>query len=207
MIVVSFLELFVEALDLIGLTWSVFAFVVGSILMMGLDLLIPHIEFGQWEDGINNRVLLRSGMVIALGMSLHNLPEGLVVSAGFAHLPALGMLVTIMICLHNIPEGIATTTPLISAGMNKKRAVWLATLSGLTEPVGAIIGSSIISLLGGGTLVIGLSLAFAAGVMNYVTLDELIPVAHEFCTPVYKHFVSTGVLFGIVFAQLMTLII
>lgn len=207
MIVVSFLELFVEALDLVGLVWTVTAFSLGSILMMGLDLILPHIEFGRWEDGINDKLLLRSGIIIMLGMSLHNFPEGLVVSAGYAHVPSLGLLVTIMICLHNIPEGIATTTPLISSGMNKRRAVWLATLSGLAEPIGAIVGAILISLLGGGDIINGMALAFAAGVMVYVTIDELIPVAHEYCTPINKHFVSSGVLCGIIFAQLISIIV
>ncbi|MBM3291470.1 hypothetical protein FJY84_02200 [Candidatus Bathyarchaeota archaeon] len=207
MIVVSFTELFIEALDLVGIVWTVGAFAVGSMVMMGLDLLLPHIEFGQWEDGIKDKLLLRSGFVIMLGMSLHNFPEGLVVSAGYSHLPALGLLVTIMICLHNIPEGIATTTPLISAGMDKKRAIWLTTLSGLTEPIGAIIGSVLISYLGGGNLVNGVALAFASGVMVYVTIDELIPVAHDYCKPIYKHYVSSGVLCGVIFAQLISLII
>ena len=207
MIVVSFVELFVEALELVNLYWVVLFFSVGSICMMGLDLLIPHIEFGQWEKGVTDKKLMRSGIIIALGMSLHNLPEGLVVSAGFSHMPSLGILVTIMICLHNIPEGIATVTPLISAGVDKRRALGLATLSGLTEPLGALIGVALIGLFGGDSMVIGASLAFASGVMTYITIDELIPVAHDFCKPVYKHYVSAGVLCGVVLAQLLSVII
>jgi zinc transporter ZupT len=91
--------------------------------------------------------------------------------------------------------------------MNKKRAIWLATLSGLAEPIGAIVGAIMMSLLGGGDIVTGTALAFAAGVMVYITIDELIPVAHEFCTPIYKYFVSSGVLCGIIFAQLISIIV
>jgi ZIP family zinc transporter len=110
-----------------------------------------------------------------------------------------------MICFHNIPEGIATVSPLIKAGVPKWRAVRLATLSGLMEPVGALFGAVIISLVG--MDIIGWSLGFAAGVMTYVTIDELIPVAHEFCSLDHKHMVSTGLLIGMIFAMLLGLVL
>ncbi len=206
MLIVSFVELLAEANHLISTLWVVTFFTLGAILMMGIDLLLPHIEFGRWEKQVNDRQLLKSGLMVALGMSLHNLPEGLVVSAGFSHDANLGVLVALMISLHNIPEGIATVTPLIAAGVNKWRAIGLATLSGLTEPLGALIGVVILGAAGATPMVIGSGLAFAAGVMTYVTMDELIPIAHEFCKPVYKHYVSVGVLTGVVFAQLLSIV-
>jgi len=206
MLVVSFVELMAESSHLINTIWVVAFFAIGATLMMAMDLLLPHIEFGQWEKKVNDRLLLKSGLLIALGMSLHNLPEGLVVSAGFGHEANLGILVALMISLHNIPEGIATVTPLVAAGVNKWRAISLATLSGLTEPLGALIGIVILGAAGATPMVIGSGLAFAAGVMTYITMDELIPVAHDFCKPMYKHYVSTGVLTGVVFAQLLTII-
>jgi ZIP family zinc transporter len=168
-------------------------------------LTLPHIEFGLWEEGVKDRHLFNSGLVIAIGMSIHNLPEGIVVSAGYGHVPELGILVAIMICMHNIPEGIATVSPLIQAGVNKWRAVGLATLSGLMEPVGALIGVLIIASVGGD--IVGWGLGFAAGVMTYVTIDELIPVAHEYCTLENKHMVSSGLLIGMVFAMILGLIL
>ena len=154
-----------------------------------------------------DRKLFNSGLVIAIGMSLHNLPEGVVVSAGFTHLPELGLLVALMIFLHNIPEGIATVTPLIRSGVDGLRSVGLATLSGMAEPLGALIGVFVIRSLGGGVAIVGWSLGFAAGVMTYVTIDELIPVAHEYCTLNYKHVVSSGLLIGMVFAQMLSLLL
>jgi ZIP family zinc transporter len=139
-------------------------------------------------------------------MSLHNLPEGVAVSAGFTHLPELGVLVAVMICLHNIPEGIATVTPLIQSGVSRGRALSLALLSGMVEPLGALMGFLVIQGLGGGA-VVGYGLGFAAGVMIYITVDELIPVAHEYCSLDHKHIVSTGVIVGIMFAQLMSLLV
>jgi len=206
MLVVSFLELMAESSHLIDAIWVVTFFTIGATLMMVIDLLLPHMEFGQWEKKVSDRRLFNSGILVALGMSLHNLPEGLVVSAGFGHEANLGILVALMISLHNIPEGIATVTPLVAAGVNKWRAIGLATLSGLTEPLGALIGIVILGAAGATPMVIGSGLAFAAGVMTYITMDELIPVAHDFCKPMYKHYVSTGVLTGVVFAQLLTII-
>jgi ZIP family zinc transporter len=173
--------------------------------MMAIDLSLPHIEFGVWEEGVKDRHLFNSGLVIAVGMSIHNLPEGMVVSAGYSHVPELGILVAIMICLHNIPEGIATVSPLLKAGVDGWRAVGLATLSGLVEPMGALIGILIITSIG--VDIVGWGLGFAAGVMTYVTIDELIPVAHEYCSENHKHMVSSGLLIGMVFAMILGLLL
>jgi ZIP family zinc transporter len=206
MLIVSFLHLFLEALTLLDYVSVTISFTLGAIFMMAIDLTLPHIELGQWE-GITDIRLFQSGLVIAVGMSLHNFPEGLVVSAGFEHLPRLGYLVALMICLHNIPEGIATVTPLIQSGFSKFRAIGLALASGMMEPIGALVGSTIIQYLGGGNNIIGWSLGFASGVMIYVTIDELIPVAHEYCSIIHKHLVSTGLLIGMIFAQILTIIL
>jgi len=136
-------------------------------------------------------------------MSIHNFPEGIVVAAGYGHAAELGILVALMICFHNIPEGIATTSPLIKAGVPKWRAVGIATLGGLMEPLGALFGALIISV--SGASIIGWGLGFAAGVMTYVTIDELIPIAHEYCSLDHKHMVSTGLLIGMVFAMVLGL--
>jgi ZIP family zinc transporter len=206
MLVVSFLDLYVEALGVVSLFEVVVCFGAGALFMMAVDLTLPHIEFGLWEDGVGDRRLFNSGLMIAVGMGVHNLPEGVVVSAGFAHVPELGLLVALMICLHNIPEGIATVTPLVKAGVGRWRAVGIATVSGLVEPLGAVIGLMVIQGLGGGS-VVGWGLGFAAGVMTYVTLDELIPVAHQYCSMDHKHMVSTGIIVGTLFGQLISLLV
>jgi len=129
------------------------------------------------------------------------------VSASYTHLPKLGFLVAIMICLHNIPEGIATATPLTVSGVSKRRALTLAFLSGMTEPIGAIIGSWLLLTMGGSTYIVGMGLGLAAGVMTYITVDELIPVAHEFCKTSNKHYISTGLLSGMIFGQILSVLL
>ncbi|MFQ6075229.1 MAG: ZIP family metal transporter [Candidatus Bathyarchaeia archaeon] len=149
MLIVSFLDLFIEALAILSYLEVTLAFAVGALFMMAIDLALPHMELGRWERGVVDSRLFKTGLVIAIGITLHNLPEGLVVSAGYAHIPKLGLLIAITICLHNIPEGIATATPLTLAGVGKLRASALAFLSGLTEPIGALIGATVLSTLGG----------------------------------------------------------
>lgn len=207
MLVVSFLELFSEALNLLSHIEATFAFAVGALIMMALDLTLPHMEAGRWESGIVNPELLKRGAIVALGISLHNLPEGVVISASYSHLPQLGLMIAIMICLHNIPEGIATATPLYLAGLSKKKAATMAFLSGMTEPLGALLGSTIICSLGASNYIIGLGLAVAAGVMTYITVDELIPMAHQYGSSGPKHFVSTGLLLGMLFGHFISVML
>jgi ZIP family zinc transporter len=206
MLIISFLELFTEALGLLSHFQATLAFVVGALIMMAIDLTLPHMEAGRWESGIARPEFLKSGLIIAIGISLHNFPEGLVVSASYSHLPTLGIMMALMISLHNIPEGIATATPLILAGIGKRRATFIAFLSGMTEPLGAIVGSIIIVGLGAGDYIIGLGLALAAGIMTYITVDELIPLAHEYGSKSPRHIVSTGILLGMFFGHLVSVL-
>ncbi|MFP3952179.1 MAG: ZIP family metal transporter [Candidatus Bathyarchaeia archaeon] len=206
MLVISFLQLFIQALSILDHLHVTIAFTFGTIFMMIIDLTLPHVELGVWEKGITDVKLFKSSLIIAIGMSMHNFPEGIVVSAGYTHMPELGVLVAFMICLHNIPEGIATVTPMIKSGASRMRSVGLAFISGMMEPIGAIIGSIVLVQVGG-TDIIGYGLGFASGVMTYVTIDELIPVAHEYCSVIHKHIISTGLLLGMLFAQLLSLII
>ena len=207
MLVISFLKLFLEALTLLSHLEVTLAFTLGVMFMMAIDLALPHIESGQWEHGVIDLKLLNTGLVIAIGMSLHNFPEGLVISASYGHIPKLGMLIALMICFHNIPEGIATATPLIRAGVGRRKAVTLAFLSGLTEPIGALVGTTILLTLGRRSGIIGWGLALASGVMTYITVDELIPVAHEYSSQIHKHVVSIGLIFGMIFAQLISIVL
>ncbi|UCD44713.1 MAG: ZIP family metal transporter [Candidatus Bathyarchaeota archaeon] len=207
MLIISFLELFVEALTLLSHLEATVAFTTGALLMMVIDLTIPHMETGRWETNIANPRMLKTGLMVAIGISLHNFPEGLVVSAGYTHMPKLGLLIAVMICLHNIPEGIATTTPLIAAGVGRRRAAGIALFSGMTEPIGALAGSFLLSTMGGTGHIIGWGLGLAAGVMTYITVDELIPVAHEYSTVTNKHLISTGLLTGMIFGHLLSVVL
>lgn len=198
MLLVSFLNLFVESLDLTSYLNVSLAFAAGSVFMIVLDSFLPHLELGKREGGVFMSKQLQSGLLILIGITLHNIPEGVIVSAGYLHLPQLGILIAVAVFFHNVPEGVATAVPLTSAG-SRKRDVILATLvSGLAEPFGALVGGAL--LINSPPETIGLALAFAAGVMTYITADELIPIAHEYG---HKHLVSIGILLGIMSMMLL----
>jgi ZIP family zinc transporter len=203
MLMVAFNSLFLEAQKFITHIELIAIFSLGALVMMGLDLAVPHVEPTAREVEGKNARMTRSGTLIAIGIALHNLPEGFVVAAGFSYTPTLGLIIAIAILLHNIPEGIATAIPLAEAGTKSSKIAVITLLSGLAEPVGALVG--VIALSSFVTMnLIGYSLVFAAGVMTYITADELIPVAHEYG---YKHTVSVGLLLGIVFALLIDAIL
>ena len=198
MLLVSFLNLFVEALDLTSYLNVSLAFVVGSLLMIFFDSVLPHLELGKKEDGVVKSKLLKSGVLILIGITLHNIPEGVIISAAYSHLPELGTLIAVAVFFHNVPEGIATAIPLISGGSKKRDVVLLTFISGLAEPLGAILGGTF--LINASDKTIGMALSFAAGVMTYITADEIIPIAHEHG---HKHAVSIGMLLGIIFMMIL----
>jgi len=139
-------------------------------------------------------------MLIAIGVTLHNMPEGFAISAGFYHLPAFGLLVAVAIALHNIPEGIAIAFPIVSAGGSRKQALTVSFLSGLAEPLGAVIGALLLSFV---LKLIPLALAFAAGVMVYLIIDELLPMARKYG---HSHSVGFGIITGCVVVILIMII-
>jgi ZIP family zinc transporter len=219
MLVVSFLDLFAEALEVIFYLEATLAFSVGAFFMMILDLSLPHIETlgkrgrnregkrkgegRRWRLGKRKSSLLNTGLLIALGVTLHNFPEGIIVSAGYAHNARLGILIAIAIICHNIPEGMATAVLLSKAGLKRTRIFLLTLLSGMPEPLAALFGSILLSWFPNQNI-IGYLLAFAAGVMIYITASELIPIAHQYGR---KYRVSIGLLIGIVMSLLLDAIL
>jgi ZIP family zinc transporter len=203
MLMVAFNNLFLEAEKMLAHIELITFFAIGAIMMMALDLAIPHIEPTRRKEDGRTEKMRQSGMLIAIGVTLHNLPEGFVVAAGYLFNPGLGLIIAVAIMLHNIPEGMATAIPLLESGTKPLKTAVITLLSGMAEPLGAIIGAVALSAFAPRT-VIGYSLVFAAGVMTYITADELIPVAHEYG---FKHTVSVGLLLGIIFALLIDTIL
>lgn len=190
MIMLSLLGLVSQALRIAGVLFSAAGFVAGSLLMLLLDFLLPHMYFArERRAGVDGR-FLKVSLLLAIGISLHNFPEGIAVASGYSYAPALGMVTAIAIALHNIPEGMAVSLPMCAAGAPRSRACALAMLSGFVEPVGALVAALFLESFQG---LVPFGLAFAGGVMVFVTLDELIPVAHEVG---HEHFTSFGVIAG-----------
>lgn len=145
-----------------------------------------------------NPRLVNSGLFLAIGITLHNLPEGIAVGAGYLHNPQFGLFISLAILLHNIPEGLATALPLCKGGLCRWDALRVAFLSGLAEPVGALLAS--LFLVPFQHMVPG-ALAFAGGVMVFITLDELIPTAREYG---HEHFTAIGIILGAIFVFILS---
>lgn len=156
-------------------------FLLGVGFMLLLDYLIPHIHLHGSEEGVKRPKLSRT-FKFFLAVTLHNIPEGLavgVVVAGMmnGNINEQAMLVlAIGIAIQNLPEGMIVSLPLKEEGMSKWKAFGLGTLSGVVEPIASLIALGLTSLI---VVILPYTLAFAAGVMVYVVVEELIPEASQ----------------------------
>lgn len=196
MIYVSFVEIFVKARtelsselgDLNGYIVTTAAFFGGILFIALIDRLIPSVEnpheIKKVEDmspekARGNKKLMRMGLFTALAIAIHNFPEGLATFTAALTDPTLGIAIAVAIAIHNIPEGIAVSIPVYYATGSRKKAFWLSFSSGLAEPVGAIVGYLILMPFLS-PIVFGVLFAGVAGIMVFISLDELLPAAEEF---------------------------
>ena len=160
-----------------------------GILLIGLiDRLIPSaenphevhtVEEMDGRSEAHKTRLMRMGLFTALALAIHNFPEGLATfMAGLAD-PKLGIAVAVAIAIHNIPEGIAVAVPIFYATGSRKKAFGLSFLSGLSEPIGALIGYLLLINFVN-EITFGLVFASVAGIMVYISLDEVLPAAREY---------------------------
>ena len=143
-------------------------FITGFALVGALDIFFSKFI----EHPLSHRNYLAMGYLIAIGIALHDLPEGLAIAAGFATPGSLGPLLALSIGLHNIPEGMATAAPLRAGGMSRLSIILLAALVSLVTPIGTLLGLILIST---SPLLLSGMLAFAAGAMTYIVKDKLLP--------------------------------
>lgn len=202
MIYVSFVELFVDAVQILselhgsgqGTFCATLGFFGGVLFIMLVDLLVPkkdnpH-EMWRVEDisrsgskgGFpvsENSGLLRVGWVTALVLAIHNFPEGMVTFLAALKDVNVAIPIAVAIAIHNIPEGIAVSVPVYYATGNRRKSFWLSFLSGLAEPAGAAIGYLILAPFLNGNM-FGIIFAAIAGIMVFISLDELLPAAEEY---------------------------
>jgi len=199
MIYVSFGELLPNAVDHIGNIMGSVAFFVGIFVIGIIDIFIPNEvnphHFASITKKASSKVnpkLMRTGLFTALAIAIHNFPEGLATFGTALGDIRLGVLIAIAIAIHNIPEGISVSMPIFFATNNRKKAFTYSFLSGLAEPIGAIIGFIILMpFLTAGLL--SSMLAFVAGIMVYISVDELLPMAHNYG---HGHVVMIGFVMG-----------
>lgn len=196
-------------------TWAAFASFFGAIIIIAIiDRLVPEFEnpheAHKAEDiqsirpsQFHHNPLYRTGLWIAIVISLHNFPEGLATFAATLANPALGIGIAIAIAIHNIPEGIAVSIPFYCATGDKKKAFTLAFLSGLAEPLGAILGYLFLMQFMNAAI-FGAFFAIVAGIMMFISLDELMPAAQRFG---HHHHAVYGIIAGMAVMALSMLLI
>ena len=198
MIYVSMVEIFFKAKESLvsemgermGSWITVVSFFGGIFIIALIDKLIPSIEnpheirMIEDMDGCSKEIskkskLMKMGIFTALAIAIHNFPEGLATFTAALTDPSLGVAIAVAIAIHNIPEGIAVSVPIYYATKDKKKAFWYSFLSGLAEPVGALIGYLILMPFLTPTL-FGVLFAGVAGIMVFISIDELLPAAREY---------------------------
>lgn len=207
MVYVSFMELMPEALQSLMADYSerearvvaLLAFFGGIGLIALIDFLIPedenphelHNKMSSADIGTPGR-LQRTGFMLAMAIGIHNFPEGMATFVSALEGLDVALPIVVAIAIHNIPEGIAVSVPIYHATGNRRKAFAYSLMSGLAEPVGALFG--LVFLLPFWTpLVSAIMLAVVAGIMVYISFDELLPSAEEYG---HHHFAIGGVIVG-----------
>ncbi|NLX05021.1 MAG: zinc transporter ZupT [Phycisphaerae bacterium] len=133
---------------------------------------------------VHNHKLMRMGLFTALAIAIHNLPEGLATFLAALQDPSVGLAIAIAVALHNIPEGISVSVPIYYATGKRRRAFVYSLLSGMAEPVGAMVAYGLLRLaIGGGAVppqLMGILFGGVAGIMVYISLDELLPTSRAY---------------------------
>ena len=231
MLFISLAELFPEAQAEItnissikfGKIYTVLAFFAGMGIIMLIDLLVPEYENPHEASGLSleeqtpavdmlshtasTKALHRLGLMSAFAIAIHNFPEGIATFIGALNNPEMGAGITFAISLHNIPEGIAVAIPIYYATRSKGKALLYATLSGFSEVIGAALCIAITAIFGveltGGGPIFPLILAAVAGIMTYISLDELLPTAEKYGK---HHIAIAGVIGGMAIMAVSLLI-
>lgn len=183
MIYVSLIEIFINSKDSLinsfgefnGYLITIISFFCGMLLIMFINKVVPEDKF-QLDDNRKSNTLYRVGIFTALVLAIHNFPEGFATFVSAVYNPTLGIAITVALAIHNIPEGMSIAVPIYYATGSRKKAFFYSFLTGLVEPIGAIIGY----LLFGAILnevTFGIIFGVVAGIMIYISLFELIPSA------------------------------
>jgi len=208
MIYVSMIEIFFKAKDALVFelgeklgSWATAgAFFAGMFIFALIDTVIPvphepkmvedidgteeaaaaeQIAAGSATKPEAQEKLMRMGLFSALAIAVHNFPEGMATFTAAIKDPSLGLPIAVAIAIHNIPEGIAVSVPIFYATGNKLRGFWYSLISGLSEPLGALVGFLLLTRFFSDA-VFGILFAAVAGIMVFISLDELLPAAREY---------------------------
>ncbi len=150
----------------------------GGIMLVALvDRFVPDVNLGD-SIGSEEKGLMRTGIVTALALGIHNFPEGMATFVSALDSPSMALPIVCAIAIHNIPEGIAVSVPIFYATKSRKKAFWYSLLSGIAEPIGAVIGYLILMPFMN-EMVESFVFSAVAGIMVFISVSELLPAANE----------------------------
>jgi len=199
MVLVSFVELLQGAIESIGFLAAHAAFFIGMASAFLIDFIVPHDYIGQHDhSGSGSGGLMRTGLLVAFGIGIHNFPEGMATFAGALKDARLGVAIAVAIAIHNIPEGLAVSAPIYAATGSRRQAFLWSFLSGVSEPIGAGLAALVLLPFLTGT-VLGWVLAAVAGIMVSISMDELIPAAKSYGS---EHTPLVGAISGMIIMAL-----
>jgi len=175
MLAATSFSLIVPAIDLSGPWVAVLGIILGAVVLHLFDRFIPHFHPALGSEGPTSR--LPRLWLFVLAITIHNFPEGLAVGVSFGSGDAAaGLVIALAIGLQNMPEGLAVALPLLREGYSRRKCIGYGTLTGLVEPVGGLLGVTLVSIF---HPILPWGLAFAAGAMLFVVSDEMIPESHR----------------------------
>ncbi len=220
MILISFVELLQTSINTLGFVMAIVFFFIGMIIMFLIDILIsheyefedsievlinnngqckPHLHYGHRHRRRNHNRgekkdvnLVKTSIFIFFGVFIHNFPEGMATFIGTLTEVKLGVVLTIAIALHNIPEGIAVAVPIYACTLDKKKAFKWSFISGMSEPLGALV-TWLILFPFINDYVLSAMLGAVAGIMIYISLDELLPMSRSLAK---EHYSIIGIITG-----------
>lgn len=199
MLLLALVELLPEAARA-GSWWSALAAgALGAVVVAALHLVVPHTHLVQ-EHQRADAPLVTTSLLVAVGLVLHDLPEGFALATGYLAAPRVGLVTALAIALHNVPEQFVMGLP-ATLTRDRRLLVTMAVLAAVAEPIGAVIGLLAVGVAPGAN---GLLVAFAAGAMAYVALHELVPLARRYGRSSW--FAGGLVASGAVFAVLTALV-
>ena len=169
-------ELVPEALEISSIPMILLGIIFGVICMILCDAVVQKKFNTKIKDTKGKNSLLKTGIIVSIGLALHNFPEGLAIGSGFGASIKLGYSLALAILLHDIPEGVSMAVPMKNGGMKISKVILYVILSGVTTGAGAFIGAAI------GTIseeIIAICLSFAAGAMLYIVSGELLPESNK----------------------------
>lgn len=206
MIFLSLSEILIEAKEFLSLSYTkkadliaLIAFFFGMLIAFLIDYFIPdHIDedlLSKKENCTHKHKIKRAGILTAIAITIHNFPEGIATFFISSQTLTLGIPLAIAIAIHNIPEGIAVSLPIYHATGKKRTAILYSFLSGMAEPLGALLGFFVLRNFIN-EFTIGILFAIVAGIMIYISIDTLLPLAREYGE---DHHVLIGIIAGMLF--------